>query len=161
MKTIAKKSTDPAIRFTTRMCTADDLAAIRTIEQQSHPDPWSDKLLLNAISGERQHGIAAIDKTGSIVGFCFYQTLLDESEIHNLAVATGSRRNGVATILLDALIHRLTRLHVKRLFLEVRESNIAAGNLYNKVGFTQTAIRKAYYNNGETASIMEKVLAGT
>ena len=41
-------------------------------------------------------------------------------------------------------------------YLEVRENNFAAIDLYNKFGFQQISLRKEYYSNGEDAIVMIK-----
>ena len=45
---------------------------------------------------------------------------------------------------------------LKTLFLEVRESNYPAINLYEKSGFKEVSRRKNYYKDGETAIVMKK-----
>ena len=47
-------------------------------------------------------------------------------------------------------------IELKTLFLEVRESNMPAINLYQKYGFTQVGKRPKYYRDGETALVMKK-----
>ena len=44
------------------------------------------------------------------------------------------------------------------IFLEVRESNIAAIQLYKRYHFEQVGVRKSYYQDGENAIVMKKSL---
>ena len=40
--------------------------------------------------------------------------------------------------------------------LDVRKSNLRAINVYNKLGFKEIYVRKAYYNDGEDDIVMKK-----
>jgi ribosomal-protein-alanine N-acetyltransferase len=46
----------------------------------------------------------------------------------------------------------------KKIFLEVRASNLAAIKLYESFAFQKVGQRPRYYKNGETAVLMLKVL---
>ena len=51
----------------------------------------------------------------------------------------------------------LTAEHTAKLFLEVRETNLAARRLYQTEGFEEIAVRKKYYET-EDAVIMRCIL---
>ena len=73
-----------------------------------------------------------------------------QREILNLAVAPEFRRMGIATALISKVLSRGAEL-----FLEVRESNVAAQRLYRKLGFLEVARRPKYYHHpDETAIVM-------
>lgn len=79
----------------------------------------------------------------------------DEREILNVAVAPDHRRHGIGRALVTDELER----SAERRFLEVRESNQAAINLYTSMGFVATGRRKDYYrgvdgNPDETAIVM-------
>jgi ribosomal-protein-alanine N-acetyltransferase len=73
--------------------------------------------------------------------------VLDELHINNLAVAPAHRRHGVATALLTYVLQQGAKLGARRATLEVRRSNEAARQLYERLGFTTTGVRRAYYSN--------------
>lgn len=75
-----------------------------------------------------------------------------ESEILNLAVRPEFRRHGVARELVRALVSDTSG----DLFLEVRESNHAARNLYNSMGFQEVSRRPSYYEFPPEAAIVMK-----
>jgi ribosomal-protein-alanine N-acetyltransferase len=80
------------------------------------------------------------------------RTLGTESEILNLAVAPEFRRRQVARELLRAVL----RDPRGDIFLEVRESNVAARKFYESIGFEEIQIRKKYYHSPpETAIVMK------
>ena len=83
----------------------------------------------------------------------------DEAHIGNLAVHPVERRHGVAQRLLDELVRDAGRAGVRRVTLEVRQSNQAARKFYYKNGFIDIAIRKNYYRSPEEdAIVMYRVL---
>ncbi|RRK11816.1 ribosomal-protein-alanine N-acetyltransferase [Lactiplantibacillus garii] len=94
---------------------------------------------------------------GHPVGFASWTVVLDQVELTNLAVHPDFRRQGLAEQLLNA---GLTRLKISdQVFLEVRQSNVAAQRLYLKAGFGQIATRKRYYHDPtEDAWIMRKII---
>ena len=72
----------------------------------------------------------------------------------NVAVDPDVRRTGVATALLSALLERVGDPRA-RYTLEVRQSNAAAIELYQRFGFRTAGLRRRYYqDNGEDALIM-------
>ena len=79
-----------------------------------------------------------------VLGFiAFRQAGDEEAEVLNLAVAPESRRQGVATLLLQEVVAR----RLGALFLEVRSTNTAARNFYQKLGFTEVGLRREYYQS--------------
>lgn len=75
--------------------------------------------------------------------------------IDSLAVLESCRRRGVAS----ALIKKLLDMGHECCFLEVRESNHPARELYKSLGFTEIHVRKDYYEfPTENAIIMKAEL---
>jgi [ribosomal protein S18]-alanine N-acetyltransferase len=85
--------------------------------------------------------------TCSVIGFLVARHVAPEWELENIVVAPDARRRGVGGQLLDAFLSTARHTNSEAVFLEVRESNVAARNLYEKVGFRQTGRRPAYYVN--------------
>jgi [ribosomal protein S18]-alanine N-acetyltransferase len=84
---------------------------------------------------------------GEMTGFLVAQCAADEAEILNLVVAPSLRRRGLATSLTEAAFECLGRRGARRVFLEVRASNLAAIRFYEKIGFAAAGRRSAYYDN--------------
>lgn len=91
---------------------------------------------------------------GEIAGFVVWRiTAPREAEILNLAVWPERRRQGVATRLLESVLAEPGYSW----FLEVRESNLAARKLYEKMGFREVGRRPCYYQDtGEPAVVMRR-----
>jgi ribosomal-protein-alanine N-acetyltransferase len=117
----------------------DAIAAIQaTSPEASNWDPFA-------------YEVAVAERDGAVVGFLVTRSVApDEIEILNLAVSPTSRRQGVATALLTAL---LDGVH-GNIFLEVRESNAPARQLYESMGFAATGRRPSYYQNPQEAGIV-------
>lgn len=82
---------------------------------------------------------------GVVVGYLVARHMADEGEILNVAVAPTDRRRGVGRALVRAGLRRLTALGARQVYLEVRESNLAARELYRSFGFVEVARRANYY----------------
>jgi [ribosomal protein S18]-alanine N-acetyltransferase len=83
----------------------------------------------------------------ALLGFILVRAVADEMEIMNLAVDPDARRKGIAARLLEHGIAEATRADVKRVYLEVRESNSGARAFYLSRGFVEQGRRKNYYAN--------------
>lgn len=129
---------------------------IATLEVQCFSDPWS----INAIHSELKNPLSlwlvALDGE-TVAGYVGSQSVLDEADMMNLAVAPDYRRQGIAKNLIRNLIGMLKANGVVRLFLEVRVSNQSAIRLYEKLGFSEVGRRPGYYTNPkEDALILRK-----
>lgn len=83
----------------------------------------------------------------NVLGFLAFYRLDGEAEIWNLGISPAYRRRGIAWALLQEACQRLSGARVHRLFLEVRESNFPALELYRSFGFALQARRKDYYQS--------------
>jgi len=82
--------------------------------------------------------VAHLNKT--IVGFAFYRTVFEESELLLIATHPDTQRLGVGYSLTKAVIDQSS----DEVFLEVRQGNPALA-LYFRVGFLQVGQRENYY----------------
>ena len=144
----------------------EHLDAVVAIERRSFSDPWSRAMFLSELEvagGTFARGAWVPDKqTGErLVGYSFAVFVIDEAHLGNLAVDPGYRRKGVAQRLLGDLITEARRHEVRRMTLEVRESNAHARTFYARNGFIDIAMRKSYYQKPvEDAIVMLLVLPG-
>ncbi|AHG76300.1 Ribosomal-protein-alanine acetyltransferase [Mannheimia varigena USDA-ARS-USMARC-1388] len=134
---------------------AQDFDRLFEIEQQAHLVPWSKGTLLNN-QGEKYLNLKLMEKN-QIVAFAISQIVLDEATLFNIAVAPEFQGKGVGKRLLSDLILQLQQRNVATLWLEVRESNLAAQKLYSSLGFNEVTIRKNYYptpNGGKENAVV-------
>lgn len=120
-----------------------DFDRLFEIEQQAHIIPWSKGTLLNN-QGERYLNLKLLEQ-GKIVGFVICNVVLDEATLFNIAVDPAEQGRGYGKALLQGLITELSQKDVITLWLEVRESNIKAQQLYTQLGFNEVTVRKHYY----------------
>jgi [ribosomal protein S18]-alanine N-acetyltransferase len=89
-----------------------------------------------------------------LAGFLVAVHIATESELENIAVSPTIRRQSIGRQLLATLMAAARETQSEAVFLEVRESNVAARALYEKEGFTQTGRRKAYYPDTQEDAIL-------
>ena len=86
-----------------------------------------------------------------IIGYLYYSEIYERVEINQFEVDFIHRNCGIGTKLMKYLTDSVD----KSITLEVKEDNLAAINLYKKLGFKQKAIRKGYYQ-GIDGILMER-----
>jgi ribosomal-protein-alanine N-acetyltransferase len=135
-----------------------DLASL--LEESSAAARWSRESFEKLQMSE---GFLALvsEMAGSVSGFVSARQVADEGEILNLAIRREHRKKGEGRALLSAALEKLQRGGVRRVYLEVRESNCTAIAFYEKQGFSKTGRRPGYYREpDEAAVLMEKKLTG-
>ena len=132
------------------------VAQIAELEKICFSDPWSEKSIASELNNELAFWLTAIE--GDLVaGYIGSQTVIDETDMMNVAVHPDFRRKGIAEALVNALVEALKSKESRCLTLEVRASNVPAITLYEKLGFSQIGRRKNYYRNPrEDALILRK-----
>ena len=132
--------------------------AIAGLEKLCFSDPWSEKSIETELSCRLSCWLVAMEGE-TLLGYVGSQTVIDESDMMNIAVHPDFRRRGIAEALVAALEEQLRQRGSKSLTLEVRDSNAPAIALYEKLGFIQVGLRKNYYRNPkEDARILRKEL---
>jgi [ribosomal protein S18]-alanine N-acetyltransferase len=141
----------PPAGLVLRAATAADLDAVVMIERVSFSDPpWSRRSFASLLDDPRvRFTVACAPSAGgdTVLGYVVIWLVADEAELANLAVAPERRREGIGRYLLDAAMAEALAGGAKSLYLEVRESNVAARALYGGRGFLAVGRRTAYYRN--------------
>ena len=137
---------------------AEDAAAAAEIEYQSFPDPWSQNGILDTVSNPSTVCLLA-EKAGKAVGYLFAYRAGDEAEIARIAVAGEQKRQGVGKSLMRTLEEIGKKKQIRRLLLDVRESNREARAFYEKMAFQEDGIRRGFYQDPpEDAVLMSREL---
>lgn len=92
------------------------------------------------------------------VGYVGLWNICGAADIIDVAVHKDFRRQGIGEKLIGKLIECCKNEDISEINLEVRISNLAAQNLYKKMGFSEVGQRPNYYENRETAILMKKIL---
>ena len=133
----------------------DDVAEISLLEETSFNDPYP-SYFLSELARDHPDTFLVLTLNNEIVGYGVVDRWEDHDHLISIAVRPDSRRKGFGERLLIELERRLSK--ERPLELEVRQSNLAAIQLYSKRGFTKTGTAEGYYGDGEDAIIMEKRL---
>lgn len=136
--------------------TNNDLAAINSIQTIATNSGYNIDLNKEFLFNPYTR-VIAFEINNNIVGFVHYNFIIDRYEINNIIVKKEFRCQKIASTLLDYIIDEAHEHHAHNITLEVREDNLPAINLYEKMGFIKKAIRKGYYN-GINGILMEKEL---
>ena len=138
--------------------TAEDVPQVAALEKACFSDPWPESILARELENELSLWLVAKDGE-MVLGYVGSQSVLDESDMMNLAVRESARRQGIARRLVLALCKALLARGVRTLTLEVRASNAPAIRLYESLGFLQVGLRpNYYYHPKEDARILRKEL---
>lgn len=131
----------------------EDAAAIAEMEHQIFSDAWSEKSVLDTMNQKNAVCLTA-EKAGRIIGYVLSYTAVDEAEIARIAVAEEFRRQGTARAILRELENVCSSKGVKKLLLDVRESNREARAFYTDMGFQEDGIRRWFYENPQEDGIL-------
>ena len=131
---------------------------IAQLEKLCFSDPWSENSIASELNSRLSDWLV-VTEGEQVVAYVGSQTVIDSSDMMNIAVHPDFRRRGIAEMLVAALEEQLRQRGSKMLLLEVRDSNAPAIALYEKLGFHQAGLRKNYYRNPkEDARILRKEL---
>ena len=136
-----------------------DLASVAVIERTAFSDPWSLRSFREALDSGSVYFACARSDAGSVLGYVVAWFVADQGEIANIAVAPDQRGRGVGRALLDAALGEAAARGIAAVFLEVRDSNQRARELYASRGFEEVGRRRRYYRRPvEDAIVLRRTL---
>lgn len=162
-KKISKYAVKPTAQeecggFVIKKIEEEDIEKICRIEKQVFPDAWS-------AAGIRESFVQPYTMflgawlSDEFVGYLIFYFAADEGEVVRIAVDAKYRRRGAALRLLEEIEKICRERNIRKIMLDVRESNEAAAKLYKNFGFAEDGRRKSYYSNpAEDAVLMSRVI---
>jgi len=129
-----------------RLLRATDLPRVMEIETASFSTPWRENTF-RGLMRRTDTDLFVAEEAGAVVGYAACWTVIDQSELGNVAVAREARGRGLGGALVDAVVERVRERGAVELFLEVRESNRGAQSVYRERGFEVVSRRRAYYSS--------------
>ncbi len=126
-----------------------DLDAIFAIVSQYPELHWSRASLAQSLEQKNTLAVGLYDDLSTLVCVALLNVVLDEAELLLIATDRQHLKQGYAESLLN-------QQHFSKIFLEVRQSNLAAQKLYAKLGFKISGRRQQYYKEGEDAILYVK-----
>lgn len=144
----------------------EDLDAVAAIERRSFSHPWAVRSFREAMTDPKLGRVLVLRAPGErcgpqrgIRGYCVFRTVVDEMQIHDLAVHPDHRGRGLGRRLLSLALELGARRGARVAFLEVRQSNWAALHLYRAAGFQAVSVRRNYYSHPtEDALVLQRTL---
>ena len=139
------------IRFATRA----DIPSLIALERNSPTGAhWSKEQYDVVFSGAVPRRVLLVQEEDGLRGFLVGRAIDADWELENLVVAHSARRRGFGAELLREFLRVASSEGADNVLLEVRESNLAARQLYEKLQFTKSGRRTAYYREPEEDALL-------
>ena len=155
---IAPRGGTPAMH----VMTVGSLDAVLAIEVQAYPFPWTRGNFIDSLAAGYLARVLVADD-GELVGYFVAMPGFEEMHLLNVTVASHHEGRGHARRLLAELYALSASFSATAVWLEVRESNARARELYLREGFTEAGRRRDYYpapaGQREDAILMTRSLA--
>jgi [ribosomal protein S18]-alanine N-acetyltransferase len=134
--------------FHIRPATAADIPVLMSLERGADTaSHWSEEQYNLVFSQNSKRNVLTIENAGTIFGFVVLHAIAPDWEVENIVVTNSARRKGLGMQLLRESLNLACHHGAQEIFLEVRDSNLAARALYETSGFKQCGRRKGYYQN--------------
>ena len=134
---------DPTIAVL-RPMTVSSLDGVIELENAIYPFPWTRGNFVDSlVAGYTAWTLNHVD--GDLVGYCIAMSGVGEMHLLNITIAPAARRRGHARRIVTELVRVCRSRRESRLWLEVREGNGEAREVYRRLGFAAVGRRKGYY----------------
>lgn len=121
-----------------------DLDEVLAVEHLAYEFPWTRGNFVDSVAAG--HGTQVLRHAdGTLCAYSVAMAGVQEMHLLNLTVAPAWQHRGLARGLLDVLVADSRDRGALWLWLEVRESNQRARDIYRRYGFAQIGWRRAYY----------------
>jgi len=127
-----------------RPATQNDLQTVFELNLVSFAEAWSYQSFIEALTHDYELDVWRTTR-GKLAAYYLGHDVLDEVHVMQLAVAPAFRRQGLGARLTRYILDKKHRKGMRRIWLEVRASNMAAQHLYTGLGFRSAGRRKDYY----------------
>ena len=131
----------------------NDIPAIVAIEKICFTDPWNESMLADMVNNNFDETFV-LEDAAKIIGYVNIRTLADESELMRICIIPEKRGYGFSKLIMERAIIAAKVKKAEKVFLEVRESNEAAINLYSRYNFKEISKRLDYYSSPTEAAVV-------
>lgn len=139
------ESSDPDLHdLVVRPMVPADIAAVHAIEETAYSHPWTVGIFADCLRAGYE-GRLLVSTRGEIRAYMLWSWGIGEVHLLNLCVDPCWQGRGLGRYLLLACIDEIACCDCDRILLEVRESNLAAIELYRGLGFHRIGQRRDYY----------------
>lgn len=119
--------------------------ALACLDATSFDVPWTTAAMRALLEDGLTRAWVVRDAGGGLAGAALLRLVAGEGELLRIAVSPEARRQGIARMLLRALLSVAADACPHGVHLEVRASNVAARHLYAREGFVDHGRRRDYY----------------
>ena len=137
-----------------RRMTLDDLPAVIELDKLSFTLPWPERSFRFELTENSASRCWVAEMDGKIVGMIVAWLLVDEAHVATIATHPDHRRQGIARNLLKYALRYMSKEGAVTSFLEVRENNTAAQDMYREFGYEAVGRRKRYYKDTNEDAIL-------
>lgn len=132
-----------------------DLEQVVAIDQVSFSLPWPQRSFRYELTDNFTSRSWVVEVDGCVAAMMVGWLIVDELHVATIATHPDFRGRGIGKKLLLHALHSAREEGAIRSFLEVRESNVIAIEMYRRLGFVEDGRRKQYYkDNNEDAILM-------
>jgi ribosomal-protein-alanine N-acetyltransferase len=128
---------------TLRTMTQENLDAVMAIEQTAYSHPWSRGNFRDSLNP--LFDAQCLWLGDELLGYFLAMHGVEEMHLLNITVAPAHQGEGWGLMMLDALSLISRNVGAQTLWLEVRQSNARALQVYTRYGFVRVGLRKDYY----------------
>ena len=137
-----------------RKMTLEDVPIVVQLDQISFSLPWPERSFRFELTDNAASRSWVAEMEGRVVGMLVGWMLVDEMHIATIATHPDYRRQGIGSKLLLHTLLKAMDEGAQSSFLEVRESNVAAQEMYLKFGYEKIGRRKRYYRDNDEDAIL-------
>lgn len=131
-----------------------DVDAVYALEMKCFTTPWSRESFVQELTTNKLAKYMVLELDGTIVAYGGLWLIVDEAHITNIAVDPDRRRLGLGKKLVQGMIDEVIKMNMTDVTLEVRDSNLAARELYAGFGFKDAGRRPNYYQEPKEDAII-------
>jgi ribosomal-protein-alanine N-acetyltransferase len=131
----------------------EDLSCLWQLDRIAGLPAWS-PTDYERLYSEQTSLILIAGRPEAAMGFVCGRLVTDEAEILKLVVKEGDRRKGIGGRLVREFLRRAKEQQCRAVYLDVRESNGAALQLYESLGFCVVGRRPGYYRQPEEDALL-------
>jgi [ribosomal protein S18]-alanine N-acetyltransferase len=142
------------MNLTIRKMAVEDISAVVDLDQKSFSLPWPERSFRFELTDNPASRCWVADIDGKVVGMIVVWLIVDEAHIATIATHPDYRRQGIGKRLLSHALRQMILDGARSSFLEVRESNLAAQEMYRKFGYEVAGRRRRYYRDNDEDAIL-------
>lgn len=138
-----------------RLMVENDLDKIIEIEEAVYPHPWTRGIFYDCLN--IGYLCLVLELNGKIIAYAVMSVAVAEAHLLTIVVPNEDQGKGYGKKILNEMIQYAVKDNAETMYLEVRNSNKVAIQLYHERGFNELGLRKDYYpddNGREDALIL-------